>query len=235
MSDGVASGNGRDEHSVSRNAFTNPSGDHLLVLWPLSNERPREGLYIAHASPPESPYAFPKLSTTMAAPLQLAEQLKTEGNALFVKNDFTGAYQKYTEAIKHDKKNAILYCNRAACAFGLNRYRDPDSTRHEVSSRIHLVVPGSSIPAPMRLRFVQITDNILVVLTSSLVQATELDPSYAKAWSRLAQAQTVGHVQCLCCLRRANIPTFHSRRVSTDQTRRSVRGNARSLPFRSRT
>ncbi len=54
--------------------------------------------------------------------LDQAERLKTEGNALFVKNDFTGAYQKYTEAIKYDKKNAILYCNRAACAFGLNRY-----------------------------------------------------------------------------------------------------------------
>ncbi|KAM5532752.1 hypothetical protein V8D89_013549 [Ganoderma adspersum] len=90
----------------------------------------------------------------MATPLQQAEQLKTEGNALFVNNDFTGAYQKYTEAIKHDKKNAILYCNRAACAFGLNRFIDS---------------------------------------CTDATTATELDPSYAKAWSRLAQAQTSLH------------------------------------------
>ena len=68
-----------------------------------------------------NPLRIPQLSTTMATPLEQAERLKTEGNALFVKNDFTGACQKYTEAITHDK-NAILYCNRAACAFGLNRY-----------------------------------------------------------------------------------------------------------------
>ncbi|KAI1797526.1 hypothetical protein LXA43DRAFT_1056655 [Ganoderma leucocontextum] len=87
----------------------------------------------------------------MTTALDQAERLKTQGNTLFAKNDFTGAYQKYTEAIKHDKKNAILYCNRAACAFGLNRYIDS---------------------------------------CTDAATATELDPSYAKAWSRLAQAQS---------------------------------------------
>ena len=51
-----------------------------------------------------------------------AVNLKEEGNALFLRNDFSGAYKKYTAAIKLDKENAILYCNRAACSFGLNRY-----------------------------------------------------------------------------------------------------------------
>ena len=50
-----------------------------------------------------------------------AEVLKGEGNALFLKNDFSGAYKKYTAAIKLDKENAVLYCNRAACSYGLNR------------------------------------------------------------------------------------------------------------------
>ncbi|KAI0735556.1 hypothetical protein C8Q76DRAFT_668229 [Earliella scabrosa] len=53
-----------------------------------------------------------------------AERLKSEGNALFTKNDFSGAYNKYTEALKHDDKNAILYCNRAASSLGLNRFMD---------------------------------------------------------------------------------------------------------------
>ncbi|KAK2462606.1 hypothetical protein APHAL10511_005339 [Amanita phalloides] len=53
-----------------------------------------------------------------------AERLKAEGNALFVNNDFSGAYKKYSEAIKHDGNNAVLYCNRAACSYGLKRYLD---------------------------------------------------------------------------------------------------------------
>lgn len=60
--------------------------------------------------------AYFRLSTTMTTPLNQAEQLKAEGNALFLQNDFVSAYQKYTEAISYDSKNAILYCNRAACA-----------------------------------------------------------------------------------------------------------------------
>ena len=50
-----------------------------------------------------------------------AESLKAEGNALFTKKDFKGAYKKYTEALKCDDKNPILYSNRAACSLGLNR------------------------------------------------------------------------------------------------------------------
>ncbi|RPD81620.1 hypothetical protein L226DRAFT_541311 [Lentinus tigrinus ALCF2SS1-7] len=76
-----------------------------------------------------------------------ADRLKGEGNALFAKNDFSAAYNKYTQALHHDDKNAILYCNRAACSLGLNSGDLAD-------------------------------------------QATELDPAYAKAWSRLAAART---------------------------------------------
>lgn len=57
----------------------------------------------------------------MSTPKDQAERLKAEGNALFAKNDFAGAYKKYSEAIQFDDKNAILYCNRAASAYGLNR------------------------------------------------------------------------------------------------------------------
>ena len=50
------------------------------------------------------------------------DRLKAEGNALFVKKDFAGAYKKYTEALTYDDQNAILYSNRAACSLGLSRY-----------------------------------------------------------------------------------------------------------------
>jgi len=42
-------------------------------------------------------------------------KLKDEGNALFGKQDYVGASQKYSEAIALDDKNAVLYSNRAAC------------------------------------------------------------------------------------------------------------------------
>ncbi|KAH9927510.1 uncharacterized protein BXZ73DRAFT_102640 [Epithele typhae] len=79
-----------------------------------------------------------------------ALKLKNEGNALFVKNDFSAAYKKYSAAIKLDPKNAVLYCNRAACAYGLHRYLDA---------------------------------------STDATKATELDPTYAKAWARLAAAE----------------------------------------------
>ncbi|KAM5537059.1 hypothetical protein V8D89_009205 [Ganoderma adspersum] len=83
-------------------------------------------------------------------PPSQSKLLKAEGNALFLKNDFTAAYQKYTDAIQLDTNNAVLYCNRAACAFGLGRYMDA---------------------------------------CTDATKATELDPSYVKAWGRLAQAR----------------------------------------------
>ncbi|KAI9059650.1 hypothetical protein FKP32DRAFT_1579638 [Trametes sanguinea] len=51
-------------------------------------------------------------------------QLKAEGDALFRQKEYTRAYQKYSEALTSDPENAVLYCNRAACSSGLNRYLD---------------------------------------------------------------------------------------------------------------
>ncbi|OJA20368.1 hypothetical protein AZE42_09500 [Rhizopogon vesiculosus] len=56
--------------------------------------------------------------------LTLATQLKNEGNELFRNQDYVGALTKYSEALTLDDKNAILYANRAACHYGLNKYLD---------------------------------------------------------------------------------------------------------------
>ncbi|KAK7029548.1 hypothetical protein VNI00_014425 [Paramarasmius palmivorus] len=57
-------------------------------------------------------------------PTERAKKLKDEGNALFAKEDYKAAVQKYTQAIALDDKNAILYANRAACRLGMKRYMD---------------------------------------------------------------------------------------------------------------
>ncbi|KAH9891072.1 hypothetical protein C8Q73DRAFT_734877 [Cubamyces lactineus] len=62
-----------------------------------------------------------------------AERLKAEGNALFVQRNFAGAYKKFTEALQHDDKNAILYCNRAACSLGINRYLEAYTDANEAT------------------------------------------------------------------------------------------------------
>jgi Flp pilus assembly protein TadD len=50
-----------------------------------------------------------------------AAQLKNEGNELFRKQDYGGAFVKYSEALALDDKNAVLYANRAACSHRLNK------------------------------------------------------------------------------------------------------------------
>ena len=50
-----------------------------------------------------------------------AVALKTEGNALYVAKDYQAAYAKYDAAIKLDETSAIMYANRGACSFAMNK------------------------------------------------------------------------------------------------------------------
>ncbi|KAA1470553.1 hypothetical protein DENSPDRAFT_879794 [Dentipellis sp. KUC8613] len=63
-----------------------------------------------------------------------AAELKAEGNALFIKQEFLAASHKYTAAIEEDASNAILYSNRAACYMGLKRYVDAISDAGKVTA-----------------------------------------------------------------------------------------------------
>ncbi|KAK0183549.1 hypothetical protein F5146DRAFT_945288, partial [Armillaria mellea] len=49
-----------------------------------------------------------------------AAKLK-EGNALYVKKNFTSAIAKHIKPIALDDKNAVLYANRSACHQPLKR------------------------------------------------------------------------------------------------------------------
>ncbi|KAI0830788.1 TPR-like protein [Trametes gibbosa] len=82
------------------------------------------------------------------------EQLKAEGNALHLKGDHAAARLKYTEAIKLDDTNAVLYANRAAAYIALKQYLDAGKDAQK---------------------------------------ATRIDPTYGKAWARLAKASSELH------------------------------------------
>ena len=50
-----------------------------------------------------------------------AERLKIQGNEFYTKRDYNAAHRKYTEAIKKDPQNPVLYANRAAALLALKR------------------------------------------------------------------------------------------------------------------
>eukprot|EP01135_Chromosphaera_perkinsii_P012040 Nk52_evm3s2578 gene=Nk52_evmTU3s2578 len=52
-----------------------------------------------------------------------AVELKAEGNASFSAGDFEGAIKHFTEAIKLDPNNHVLYSNRSACYASLKDYQ----------------------------------------------------------------------------------------------------------------
>jgi tetratricopeptide (TPR) repeat protein len=57
-----------------------------------------------------------------------AEQLKEEGNLLFVAKKYAEAAEKYSAAIEQDPLSAVFYANRAACYLNLKKYIFPRSS-----------------------------------------------------------------------------------------------------------
>lgn len=68
---------------------------------------------------PSSQSAHPKVGNK-----ENAERLKAQGNALHVKGQYKAAYKKYSEAIKEDPTNAVLWSNRAASGLAMKEYLD---------------------------------------------------------------------------------------------------------------
>ncbi|KAH6916703.1 hypothetical protein BKA70DRAFT_1250313 [Coprinopsis sp. MPI-PUGE-AT-0042] len=54
----------------------------------------------------------------------VAERLKAEGNAFYLKGDFVNARSSYTAALERDPGNAVLYANRAATLLGEKQHLD---------------------------------------------------------------------------------------------------------------
>ncbi|KAJ8692608.1 hypothetical protein PTI98_009906 [Pleurotus ostreatus] len=51
-------------------------------------------------------------------------ELKAEGNAFYLQKNLEAAANKYSKALEIDDKNAVIYCNRAACRLGQSRFVD---------------------------------------------------------------------------------------------------------------
>ncbi|CAG8522981.1 11639_t:CDS:2, partial [Scutellospora calospora] len=55
---------------------------------------------------------------------ELSEKAREEGNELFKKNNFAGAVERYTEAIKRNENDPKSYSNRAACYTKLMAFQE---------------------------------------------------------------------------------------------------------------
>ena len=51
-----------------------------------------------------------------------AAALKAAGNTLYIAKDYPAAYVKYDAAIELDSNSAVLYANRGACSFAMNKW-----------------------------------------------------------------------------------------------------------------
>jgi Flp pilus assembly protein TadD len=72
-----------------------------------------------------SPKSEATTSTPPKGSNENAERLKTQGNALHVQGQYRAAYKKYSEAIKEDPTNAVLWANRAASGLAMKEYQHP--------------------------------------------------------------------------------------------------------------
>ncbi|KAF5385060.1 hypothetical protein D9615_001095 [Tricholomella constricta] len=63
-----------------------------------------------------------------------AEDLKAEGNALHQSRQYQAAYDKYSEAIKQNPENAVLWANRAASSLAMKRYMDAISDAEKATT-----------------------------------------------------------------------------------------------------
>jgi len=54
--------------------------------------------------------------------MEASQKLREEGNVLFKANKYGEARDKYTEALRHDLSDALIYSNRSAASTKLHDY-----------------------------------------------------------------------------------------------------------------
>lgn len=159
-------------------AITAPSVPETATNAGASTGKPPAAEATTDISPPVQDTEF----------LMTVEELKQQGNALYVKDDSAAAIEKYGLAIEafeasagesphapeHRKALAVLYSNRAQAALALVRKSKPPGWR-----------PGAPSSLPKELRLHGFRAN------ADASQAVELDRQNAKAWLRRGQALLV--------------------------------------------
>jgi len=114
----------------------------------------------------------------------MADALKAEGNKLYAAKDFTGAVEKFTEAIKLEPENHVLYSNRSGAYLSLRDY----SHALEDAKKTTEIKPDWS-KGWGRVGAAARAVNDLVEASDAYEKALELDPTNVSAKSGLADVQ----------------------------------------------
>ncbi|TFY63262.1 hypothetical protein EVG20_g6394 [Dentipellis fragilis] len=72
-------------------------------------------------------------ASSMSTSADEAAKLKAEGNAFYVNKQYEEAIAKYSQAIEHDRNNAVLFSNRAACYQALKRFGKAVGDAHKAT------------------------------------------------------------------------------------------------------
>jgi small glutamine-rich tetratricopeptide repeat-containing protein alpha len=112
-----------------------------------------------------------------------AEQLKTQGNDKFKKNDFNGAIQCYTDAINL-YSNSIYYCNRGIAYSKLDKH---DEAITDYSKCIEL--DPKYIKAYDRLGYTYLQQQKVNEAIETFNKGLEIDPTNQELQKHLVQAQ----------------------------------------------
>eukprot|EP01084_Bolivina_argentea_P192179 329979_1 len=78
----------------------------------------------------------------------MAQKLKVEGNKLFKQHKYSQSVTKYSEAIKLDPNNSILYANRAAAFISLKQFKNA-----EIDAERSIELDPKYLKGYMRLAF----------------------------------------------------------------------------------
>lgn len=60
--------------------------------------------------------------SAMRSNVNSVARARSRGNEFFESGNFSDACTAYSEGLKHDPSNSVLYCNRAACHSKLGRW-----------------------------------------------------------------------------------------------------------------
>ncbi|KAK6431261.1 Hsp90 cochaperone [Oleoguttula sp. CCFEE 5521] len=110
----------------------------------------------------------------------MADVLKAEGNKLFAAKDFTGAVEKFTQAIEQDPTNHVLYSNRSGAYASLKQYEKAA----EDGTKCTELKPDWSKGWGRKGTALHGTGD-LVGATDAFEEAVKLDPANASAKSGL--------------------------------------------------
>ena len=111
------------------------------------------------------------MATSTLTPAQ-ANSLKDKGNKAFAAKDYDAAIALFSEAIKLDPKNHVLYSNRSAAHAGKREWdaalQDADAVR---PLRFHISLPP-----------------LIIYFLSICVQCTNANPTWSKGYARKGAA-----------------------------------------------